>query len=126
MGTCKFPELNVTATIKVRFVLVCACYFVDRVISLHATMHSNISTVYRSNMSPGRLTKSLRVGAYSFRYFLQGSIQKRHKYTSIPSWSMEMGIWSIILCLWLIISKFDRWALIGAWAAIGTNTVFDH
>ena len=25
--------------------------------------------------------------------------------------------------LWLIISKFDGWALIGAWADIGTNTV---
>ena len=25
--------------------------------------------------------------------------------------------------LWLIISKFDGWALIGAWAAIRTNTV---
>ena len=35
---------------------------------------------------------------------------------------MDMGIWLIIL--WLAIWKFDGWALIGARAAIGTNTVY--
>ena len=85
-----------------------------------------------SNKCPGCLTKSLRVGTYSFRYFFarinpkktnkQTKQNKKHKCTFRPSWLIDMGIWLIIL--WLIISKFDEWALIGAWAAIGRNTVY--
>ena len=57
-----------------------------------------------SNKSLGRL-KVIKGGAYSFSYLLQSSTLKTHKYTSRPSWLMDVGIWLIIS--WLIISKFD-------------------
>ena len=69
----------------------------------------------RSNKSPGCLTKSLRV------FFARINPKNPNKYSSRPSWLMDMDIWLIIL--WLIISKFLKWALIGAWAAIDMNMV---
>ena len=41
---------------------------------------------------------------------------------------IKIRVWvdSGLIILWLIISKFDGWALIGAWIAIGTNTVLTN
>ena len=75
----------------------------------------------RSNKCPGRLTKSFRVGTNLFHIFCKDQPPPHHKDTSRPSWLMDMGVWLIVL--WLIIAKFDRWALIEAWAAMGMNTV---
>ena len=37
---------------------------------------------------------------------------------------IDRGRWLIIF--WFIASKYNRWALIGAWAAIRTNVVNEH
>ena len=106
----------------------------------HFNLNNTIAYRIHSNKRPGRFDKSFRVGAYLFQYFLQGSTQKlmilaifrlipNHIEVSIMSRPMlvswiDLGRWLIIL--WFIASKYDGWALIGAWAAIRTNTVIQN
>ena len=71
-----------------------------------------------SNKRPGCLTKSFRVGTYLFQYFF-ARINPQNP-DPLSSW-VNIIIWLIFL--WLIISKFKGWALIGMWALIETNTV---
>ena len=54
-----------------------------------------------------------------FAHF-QANSQSAPKLCMLALW-IGLGSWLIIL--WCITSKYDGWALIGAWAAIRTNTV---
>ena len=78
------------------------------------------NTVFHSSKCPGHVTKSLRVGAYFFNIFGKDQPKKLHKYSSRPSYLMERGMVDYSMAY-----NLSKWALIGAWAAIGTNTVLD-
>ena len=71
-----------------------------------------------SNKSPGHLTVLLFIRPLFISiFFCKNQTQKPHKHMYRPSWLMDMGIW--LSNLWLIILKFDGWALTGVWTAIG-------
>ena len=64
------------------------------------------------------LNKVIKGGLLFALIFFAWINPKVHKNMSRPSWVMDM-----VIILWLIISKFDGWVRLEAWAAIGRNTV---